>query len=148
MLKRFLSFFVIFFALESTLSSQILFYGVVPQAHVEKASNEYNALENGLLDAGYEIGLIGFDIRDSNEFTLENALYAARSLATKYVLVWNVLAPGRVSLKAYTTDGNLLAEADASPAELGDKKDKTKSLGDLYFKFARDFVMELQGKLK
>ncbi len=145
MLKRFLAFFIIFFTLEPVLWSQILFYGVVPQAHVEKASNEYNALENGLLDGGYEIGLIGFDIRDANEYSLENALYTARSLATKYVLVWNILAPGRVSLKAYTTDGNLISEADASPETFADK---TKSLSDLYFKFARDFMMELQSKLK
>lgn len=147
-LKRLSAFFIIFFICESAVQSQILFYGVVPQEHVEKASDEYNALENGLLDGGYEIGLIGFDIRDSNEYTLENALYAARSLASKYVLIWNVLAPARVSLKAYTVDGELLGEADTTPAELKNTQNKNRSLSDLYFKFARDFVLNLQEKLK
>lgn len=147
-IKRILLFFLIIFSLNFTLSAQILFYGIVPKEHVEKAGNEYNAIENGLLDGGYEIGLICFDVRDSNEYNIEIALYTARSLSARYVLLWTTPSSGMLSLKAYTDAGMLIAEKEGRPAEhLEKKQDRVKSINQAYFKFARDFAISLQGKL-
>lgn len=149
MIKRVLLLFLVFFVLKTTISSQVLFYGLIPKDHVDRANDDYNSVENGLLDGGYEIGLICFDIRDSGDYELESALYMARSLSAKSVLVWRFIGQGVVSLKVYSLEGVLLSELEARPEDAGGTgEDKAKSITQSYFKIARNFVMQLEGKLQ
>ncbi|MGL4523916.1 MAG: hypothetical protein ACRCVN_00125 [Spirochaetia bacterium] len=131
--------------------AQVLFFGIVPASEgLPVAMEMYDAMEEGLLDGGYEIGLICFDLRDPNPYDLETGLYVARNLGARFVIIWQILKDGLFAAKAYRTDGVLVTEKEVNIREAVSampEAEKPKNVSQGYFKFGREFVMGLEGKL-